>query len=109
MENTEQFPELPVPELAAVRQCLAELDLPAAVRQRLESVLNQSAAQVQQRLEQAVWQAQRFTLLGQLAAHMVHEIRNPLNAIFLHADVVDEEMRQPTVDSRTQIAESITD
>jgi signal transduction histidine kinase len=109
MENTEQFPELPVPELAAVRQCLAELDLVPAIRQRLECALNQSQAQVLQRLEQAARHAQRFVRLGHIAAHMVHEIRNPLNAIFLHADVVEEEMRQPTVDSRMQIGESIAD
>src|SRR5688572_18241738 len=103
MDNTEQFQELPVPELTALRQCLAELELAPAVRHQLEHALSQSEAQVRQRLEQTVRQAQRFRFLGDIAARMVHEIRNPLNAIFLHADVVEEETQQPTVDSRAQI------
>lgn len=109
MENTEQFQELPIPELAVLRQCLAELDVAPAVRHRLDQALSASEAQVRQRLEQAARQAQHSVLLGHIAAHIVHEIRNPLNAIFLHADVVEEEMRQPTVDSRAQIRESIID
>ena len=109
MENAEQFQELPVPELAALRQCLAELDLAPTVRQRLEYALNQSEEHVRRRLEEAAQHAQRSVLLGHIAARMVHALHNPLNAIFLHADVIEEEMRQPTVDSREQIGESIAD
>lgn len=109
MENTEQFCNLPIHDLAGLRQCLAEVDLTPAVRHRLEHVLSQSEAQLRQRLQQTPRDTQRATSLAHIAAHMVHEIRNPLNAIFLHADVIEEEMRQPTVDSRAQIGESIGD
>jgi nitrogen fixation/metabolism regulation signal transduction histidine kinase len=48
-------------------------------------------------------------LLGDIAGKIVHEIRNPLNAIFLHADVVPGELPCPTLDSRAQTMESLTD
>ena len=55
-----------------------------------------------------VWRHQdtRLPLLGQLAGALSHEIRNPMNAIFLHADIVEEEVRQPTADC-TQVAQSL--
>jgi signal transduction histidine kinase len=108
MTNAEQI-QAQLPELAALRQCLTELALPHAVRQTLDSALTESERQLQQRLEQMTWQIQRSVLLGDIAGKIVHEIRNPLNAIFLHADVVQGELQCPTLDSRTQIVESLTD
>jgi signal transduction histidine kinase len=108
MTNAEQVQEQ-LPELAALRQCLTELALPLVVRQTLDSALTESERRLQQRLEQMTWQIQRSALLGDIAGKIVHEIRNPLNAIFLHADVVQGELQCPTLDSRTQIMESLTD
>jgi signal transduction histidine kinase len=71
--------------------------------------LTESDKRLQQRLEQMAWQVQRSALLGDIAGKIVHEIRNPLNAIFLHADVVQGELQCPTLDSRTQMMESLTD
>jgi signal transduction histidine kinase len=98
-----------LPELAALRQCLTELALPSAVRQTLDNALTESEKQLHQRLEQMAWQVQRSALLGDIAGKIVHEIRNPLNAIFLHADVVQGELQCPTLDSRTQMMESLAD
>jgi signal transduction histidine kinase len=108
MTNAEQV-QAQLPELAALRQCLTEPALPYAVRQTLDSALMESERRLQQRLEQMTWQIQRSALLGDIAGKIVHEIRNPLNAIFLHADVVQGELQCPTLDSRTQIMESLTD
>jgi len=108
MTNAEQVQEQ-LPELAALRQCLTELALPLVVRQTLDSALTESERRLQQRLEQMTWQIQRSALLGDIAGKIVHEIRNPLNAIFLHADVVQGELQCPTLDSRTQMMESLTD
>jgi len=108
MTNAEQA-QGQLPDLAALRQCLAELALPAAVRQTLDSAFTESEKCLQQRLEQMTWQVQRSALLGDLAGKIVHEIRNPLNAIFLHADVVQGELQCPTLDSRAQMMESLTD
>jgi len=108
MTNAEQAPGQ-LPELAALRQCLTELVLPPAVRQTLDNAFTESEKRLQQRLEQMTWQVQRGALLGDIAGKIVHEIRNPLNAIFLHADVVLGELQCPTLDSRTQMLESLTD
>jgi signal transduction histidine kinase len=108
MANVEQA-QGQLPELAALRQCLTELALPFAVRQTLDNALTESEKQLHQRLEQMAWQVQRSALLGDIAGKIVHEIRNPLNAIFLHADVVQGELQCPTLDSRTQMMESLAD
>ena len=108
MANVEQA-QGQLPELAALRQCLTELALPPAVRQTLDNALTESEKHLHQRLEQMAWQVQRSALLGDIAGKIVHEIRNPLNAIFLHADVVQGELQCPTLDSRTQMMESLTD
>jgi two-component system, sporulation sensor kinase E len=79
------------------------------VRQTLDSAFTESEKQLQRRLEQMTWQVQRSAVLGDIAGKIVHEIRNPLNAIFLHADVVLGELQYPTLDSRTQMMESLTD
>ena len=79
------------------------------MRQTLDSTLAESEQRLQQRLQQMTWQLQRSVLLGDIAGKIVHEIRNPLNAIFLHADVVQGELQCPTLDSRTQMLESLTD
>ena len=61
-----------------------------------------------QRLERETQRAQHFALLGQLAAGVSHEIRNPLGAIFLHVDVLSEELEQPSPDSPAAVAEALT-
>ena len=108
MTNAEQA-QGQLPELATLRQCLTELALPPAVRHTLDDALAESEQRLQQRMEQMTWQLQRSALLGDIAGKIVHEIRNPLNAIFLHADVVLGELQCPTLDSRTQMIESLTD
>ena len=108
MANVEQA-QGQLPELAALRQCLTELALSSAVRQTLDNALTESEKQLHQRLEQMARQVQRSALLSDIAGKIVHEIRNPLNAIFLHADVVQGELQCPTLDSRTQMMESLTD
>ena len=104
MTNAEQA-QGQLPELAALRQCLTELALLPAVRQTLDSVFTESEKRLQQRLEQMTWQVQRSALLGDIAGKIVHELRHLLNAIFLHADVVQGALRCPTLDSRAQIGD----
>jgi signal transduction histidine kinase len=48
-------------------------------------------------------------MLGRLAGSLSHEIRNPLNAIFLHVDILEEELQQPSSDHRALIAESLAE
>jgi PAS domain S-box-containing protein len=62
-----------------------------------------------QRLERDAQRAAHFAMLGRLAAGLSHEIRNPLGAVFLHVDVLTEELQQPSPDSPTQLAEALTE
>jgi signal transduction histidine kinase len=108
MMNAEQA-QGQFPELAALRQCLTELVLPQDVRQTLDSTFTETEKRIQQCVERMTRQVQCSALLGDVAGKIVHEIRNPLNAIFLHADVILGELQYPTLDSRTQMMESLTD
>src|SRR5262245_22036710 len=49
----------------------------------------------------------RLPILGRLAGTLSHEIRNPMNAIFLHTDIVEEEMRQLTPSDSAQVMRSL--
>ena len=48
---------------------------------------------VRTQTEKQLQQAQHFALLGRLAAGLAHELRNPLGAVFLHVDLLEEELR----------------
>jgi len=81
------------------------------LEQRVEertAALRQAMAE-RQRLEGEVQRAEHFALLGRLAAGVSHEIRNPLSAIYLHVDLVEEELRQPSPASTTTMAEALTE
>ena len=62
-----------------------------------------------QRLEREAQRAQHFALLGRLAAGLSHEIRNPLGAVFLHVDLLEEELRDLSPESSADIAQSLTE
>jgi signal transduction histidine kinase len=62
-----------------------------------------------QRLEREAQRAEHFALLGRLAAGVSHEIRNPLGAIFLHVDLLTEELQQPTPDSPALVTETLVE
>ena len=49
----------------------------------------------------------RLRLLGRLAGSLSHEIHNPMNAIFLHMDIVEEEALQPRPGDSTQLMQSL--
>jgi signal transduction histidine kinase len=90
---------------AALAQAAAELE--QRVQERT-AALHQELAE-RQRLEQEALRVQHFALLGQLAAGVSHEIRNPLGAIVLHVDVLSEELAQPSPDSAAVVAEALAE
>jgi len=87
----------------ALQQAHAELEL--RVQERTTALRHEIAER--QRLEGEAQRAQHFALLGRLAAGVSHEIRNPLGAIFLHVDLLEEELQQPTPESPHQIAQAL--
>ena len=86
---------------AQVRQIEAALHHEMAARQRAEEACRC--------LEQAAQQAAHFARLGRLAAGVSHEIRNPLAAIFLHVDLLEEELSQPSPDGSAEIPQCLTE
>jgi signal transduction histidine kinase len=58
-------------------------------------------------LQERLRRDENLQMLGRLASSLSHEIRNPLSSIFLHVDILEEELRQPTADSYTQMEESL--
>ena len=62
-----------------------------------------------QRLEREAQRVQHFAMLGRLAAGVSHEIRNPLSAVFLHVDLLSEELQQPSPDSPAVVAEALAE
>jgi PAS domain S-box-containing protein len=58
-------------------------------------------------LQNRLLQSERLNILGRLAGAVSHEIRNPLAAIFLHADVLDDELKHPMGGDRAQISRSL--
>src|SRR4030095_6211305 len=75
---------------------------------RKTSALHRETAE-RQRLECEAQRTQHFALLGRLAAGVSHEIRNPLSAIFLHVDVLEEELRQPSPESASEMTQALTE
>jgi two-component system sensor kinase FixL len=61
------------------------------------------------RMEAAVRRMEQLALMGRLAASVAHELRNPLGAIFLHADLLEAELQQPSPDCLTQFADSVSE
>lgn len=58
-------------------------------------------------LQNRLLQSERLNILGRLAGAVSHEIRNPLAAIFLHADVLEDEVKLPTGGDHAQICRSL--
>ena len=98
--------------LEAYRQQAQERE---AQLRRIEATLHHETAERQRteeacrRLEQAAQQTAHFARLGRLAASVSHEIRNPLASIFLHVDLLEEELGQPSPDNPAGIAQCLTE
>ena len=86
-------------------------DLTATLEQRVAertAALEQAMIE-QQRLEREAQRAEHFALLGRLAAGVSHELRNPLAAVFLHVDLLAEELAQPSPDDPAVMAEYLAE
>jgi signal transduction histidine kinase len=83
------------------------VDQTAALEEALDHLRREMAAR--QHVEREAQRAQHFALLGRLAAGMSHEIRNPLGAVMLHMDLLEEELRQPSPDSTEEVAQTLAE
>jgi len=58
-------------------------------------------------LQDRLLQSERLSILGRLAGAMSHEMRNPLTAIFLQADILEDEVYRADKGERTQVLRSL--
>ena len=61
------------------------------------------------RVEETLRRTESLALLGKLAAGVSHEIRNPLGAIMLHMDLLEEELQDLLPERPAQIAAPLTE
>jgi len=52
---------------------------------------------------------EHLAMLGRLASTLSHEIRNPLGALFVLIDVLEEELQQPMPDHSAQVPQLLVD
>jgi len=61
------------------------------------------------RVEETLRRTESLALLGKLAAGVSHEIRNPLGAIMLHMDLLEEELQDLLPERPAQITEPLAE
>jgi len=77
-------------------------------RVEAEAALRQALAE-HESLEREAQHAAHFALLGRLAAGLSHEIRNPLGAVVLYVDLLEEELHRPSSDGPEAIVQALAE
>jgi two-component system CheB/CheR fusion protein len=103
--NNAQFILLAFEDVTARKQAETQLD---QQMQEQTAVLRREMAE-RQRLERETHRVEHFALLGRLAAGVSHDLRNPLGVIFLHVDLLEEELSQPSTASATEITSALAE
>jgi signal transduction histidine kinase len=69
----------------------------------------QHAEVAHRQLARTARRAEHFATLGRVAASVSHDIRNPLGAMVLHIDLLEEELRAPHPDSTAVMAAAVAE
>ena len=58
------------------------------------------------RLERRLIQTERLSVIGKMASHLAHEIKNPLNSILLNAELLGDEIEELSGEERARGSEA---
>jgi signal transduction histidine kinase len=98
-----------VAELKQTREAVMQLNRELEARVQVRTAALHEAMTERQRLAREAERAKHFAVLGRLAAGVSHDIRNPLGALALHVDLLEEELRQPSPDSAAEMTTALTE
>jgi len=87
-------------ELENGRRIQIALDFIADRGQKIGALLTMRDAESVRRLENELELSQRIAAIGRLTSGVAHEVKNPINAIVVHLELLREKMRYGDDDSR---------
>jgi len=86
-------------ELEDGRRAQIALEFISEPGQRIGALLKMRDAESVRRLEDELEISQRMAAIGRLTSGVAHEVKNPINAIVVHLELLREKMRTPDGDS----------
>jgi PAS domain S-box-containing protein len=86
-------------ELENGRRIQIGLEFIAERGERIGALLTMRDADSMHRLENELEVSQRMAAIGRLTSGVAHEVKNPINAIVVHLELLREKMRAPNGDS----------
>jgi len=86
-------------ELEDGRRAQIALEFISEPGQRIGALLKMRDAESVRRLEDELEISQRMAAIGRLTSGVAHEVKNPINAIVVHLELLREKMRAPDDDS----------
>jgi len=87
-------------ELENGRRIQIALDFIAERGERIGALLTMRDAESVRRIENEIELSRRLAAIGRLTSGVAHEVKNPINAIVVHLELLREKMRDSDPDSR---------
>ena len=87
-------------ELENGRRIQIALDFIAERGERIGALLTMRDAESVRRLENEIELSRRLAAIGRLTSGVAHEVKNPINAIVVHLELLREKMREVDPDTR---------
>ena len=87
-------------ELENGRRIQIALDFIAERGERIGALLNMRDAESVRRIENEIELSRRLAAIGRLTSGVAHEVKNPINAIVVHLELLREKMREVDPDTR---------
>jgi signal transduction histidine kinase len=87
-------------ELENGRRVQIALDFIAERGERIGALLTMRDTESVHRIENEIELSRRLAAIGRLSSGVAHEVKNPINAIVLHLEVLREKMREADPDTR---------